>query len=360
MLDFSIIPQKAPCEYFNQCGGCGLQEIENHAEYKFNSFKNNIKKIDFNGLLQPLKQISVNSRRRVNFKVHNNKLSLNQHKSRQLINIFKCLLLEDPINILIMPINNLIKKLKIKIDMVNIMNSDTGIELLLFSQERSDLDADILIAEFAKLNKISRVAWQVKSSLPSSIIELGPIQLRFNDRYIDLPINSFLQVSKESSKIMTDIILDNLNKSKKILELYCGSGSFTIPISSKGSVTAIEGCSSALGALDKAAKRHLLPIKVIKQDLYQNPLRANDLNDYSQIVINPPRNGSTPQFKEIAKTKKVQKVILISCSLDSFTRDSAILINNGFSLNQIHPIDQFIYSNHIEAIGIFEKSNLKP
>ncbi len=356
MDEFIEITQEAPCQYFKRCGGCTLQHLKNDGEYKLFQVKQALANLKFDGTLHPIIQIPIKSRRRVTFKINQHKICFNSWHSKDLISIAECLLLEDPINKLISPINKLIKSLKIRIDMISITNSDTGIELLLYAQERSDLTTDLLITEFAKTNKVNRVAWQVKAKAPASIIEFGPIQLQIGNIHVDLPINSFLQVSKESSSLMATIILKHLTKAKRILELYCGCGSFTIPISNLGMITAIEGSSEALEALNKAAKRYQLAIKTIKQDLYQNPYSSSNINEYSQVVINPPRNGATPQIKEISKTTGVKKVILISCSLENFIRDARILLGSNFNLSDVYPIDQFRYSNHLEIIGIFERN----
>jgi 23S rRNA (uracil1939-C5)-methyltransferase len=352
---FTTIAQEAPCQYFGRCGGCRLQNISNHAEYKFSLLQQALKSIEFNGKLHKLEQIHTHSRRRVTFKVNNKKLSFNQFHSKNMIAIGECLLLEDSINSLIHPLNKLLKTIHISIDMISITNSDTGLEILFYAQEKTQLETDLLLTEFARANNIARIAWQTKKQLPSVIIQLKRIALKFNDVYVDLPINSFLQVSKESSDLMTQIILKHLDKAKNILELYSGCGSFTIPISEKGNITAIEGSSSALEVLDNAAKEYKLSISTIKQDLYQNPYSSNYIDSYSQVVINPPRNGATPQIKQIAATNLVKKVILVSCSLENFIRDAKILFNRKFNLKDVYPIDQFLYSNHLEIIGIFER-----
>ncbi len=345
----------APCQYFAKCGGCSLQHLSNHEEYKFSLVKEALTSIAFSGKLYPIFQIPLNSRRRAVFKINNNKLSFNQFHSKQMIGIAQCLLLEDPINVLIAPINKLLGKLGIKINMLSVMKSDTGIELLFHSQDKGNLNSDSLLASFATEYNIARIAWQMNTKSPFCIIQRMPVQLKFQNSQVDLPINSFLQVSKESNDLMAKIILAHLIEAKQTLELYCGCGSFTIPMSSKTKVLAVEGSEAAIEALSAAAKNHQLPIQTLKQDLYQNPLPASMINDYSQVIINPPRNGATPQIKQIALSLSVKQVILISCNLTNFIRDAKILLHAGFILTEVYPIDQFLYTKHLELIGIFKK-----
>ncbi len=347
----SLENKLADCPYFSKCGGCSLQHIKNYDEHKLSILKQDLVGLDFK-TLHPVAKISRNSRRRAVFKVTLNKLSFNQARSKDTIAILNCLLLEDSINKLIDPINKLLKSIKARILNLSIMNSDTGIELLFHSDEKGDLNSDQILVSFAVEYKIARIAWQIKKKDPFVIIQTKPVQLIFENAQVDLPINSFLQVSKESTDIMTKIILNNLEE-KKILELYSGCGSFTIPMSSKASIFAVEGSELAVEALDKASRKYQLPIKVKKQDLYQNPIPTNIIDEYSQVVINPPRNGATPQIKQIAAAKLLKKVILVSCSVDNFIRDARILLHAGFILDDIYPIDQFLYTDHFELIGVF-------
>ena len=344
------------CPYFSICGGCSFKHLADSRDYKLKILQEKLLNLNFSGKLHSITHVARNSRRRATFKITNNKISFNKLKSIETIAILNCLLLEDSINALILPLNKLLGKLKTKVSMLNIMNSDTGIELLFHSDSKTDLDSDILLASFSAEYQIARIAWQVKNQSPFIILQNAPIQLKFNDIWVDLPINSFLQVSNESMRIMTNIILNHLREDKKILELYCGCGSFTISMAKKAAILAVEGSEFAIEALEKAARRHQLPIKTMKQDLYQNPVSADIINDYNQIVINPPRNGATPQIKQIALAKSVKQVILVSCSIDNFIRDAQILHNNGFSLENIYPIDQFLYTKHLELIGIFQKN----
>lgn len=344
-----------PCKYFALCGGCSLQHLAKPEEYKFSLVTEAIKKISFNGILHPLKQISINTRRRVQFKVSNKRISFSKWHSNEAVHIEKCLLLDDKINNLIKPLNQLLSKLKSKIDKISITNSDTNIELVFHSNIISSLTSEEILTDFAIHNNIGRIAWQPTKQSPYAIVELKPIQLEYQNILIDLPINSFLQVSKESNTIMTNIILNHLINEKDVLELYAGCGSFTVPIALKHKVFAIEGSQEAIVALKNTANKYQLPIKTIKQDLYYNPVTTSVIDKYEQIVINPPRNGASPQIAEIAKSLNIKKVILVSCSLDNFIRDSKILLNSGFELTEIHPIDQFLYSKHLEIIGCYTK-----
>lgn len=349
---FRIIP---PCKYFMKCGGCRWQHFSLYNLYKSYMVAEALKEIISEDVIHPIIKIPHNSRRRASFKVKDYKLSFNKMKSKETIAISNCLLLNDEINNLITPINDLLKKNRLNISALNITNSDTGIELLFSGDKKLELEHYSIFSNFANHFDIARIAWQVKKYNPSSVIQRKPVQIICDGIAVDLPINSFLQVSKESSFLMNEIILSNLDSSK-VLELYCGCGSFTISMALKANIYAVEGSDVAIDALDRTAKKFKLPIKTLVQDLYQNPITYDFINNYTQVVINPPRNGATPQIKQISKALSVKKVILVSCSLNNFIRDSKFLLEANFKITDIYPIDQFLYSSHIEIIAIFDKA----
>ena len=342
------------CEYFLKCGGCQLQHFKLYGQYKFSMVDRALKEIIADGVLHPITTISHNSRRRASFKIKDYKLSFNKRKSNEVVTIYNCFLLNNEINNLITPINDLLKKVRLDTTALNITNSDTGIELLFFGNKKLELEHYSILSNFANQFDIARVAWQINKSSPFTVIQRRNVQLIFNDIAINLPINSFLQVSKESSILMSEIILSYLDTSK-VLELYCGCGSFTIPVSFKTNVYAVEGSDLAIHSLEGAAKKYKLPIKTLMQDLYQNPLSYDVINNYTQVIINPPRNGATPQIKQISKALSVKKVVLVSCSLNNFIRDAKILLEANFKITDIHLVDQFLYTNQVELIAIFQK-----
>ena len=90
------------------------------------------------------------------------------------------------------------------------------------------------------------------------------------------------------------------------------------------------------------------------RDLYKAPLKSHELQSFDTAIINPPRNGALPQIKELAKSD-VQKIIYVSCSPTTFERDSKSLLGAGFKLNSLTPIDQFLWSKHLELVGVFSK-----
>ena len=91
-----------------------------------------------------------------------------------------------------------------------------------------------------------------------------------------------------------------------------------------------------------------------QRDLFRRPFMAKELRKFDAVVLDPPRAGAKEQCAELAKST-VEKIVYVSCSPSSFARDAKVLIDGGYSLNQVFPVDQFLFSHHIELVGTFSK-----
>jgi 23S rRNA (uracil1939-C5)-methyltransferase len=98
----------------------------------------------------------------------------------------------------------------------------------------------------------------------------------------------------------------------------------------------------------------LKPITAEARDLVRRPVLSTELAKTDVVVIDPPRAGAYEQTVEIAKSK-VGKVVSVSCNPATFARDAKMLVDAGFKLEKVLPVDQFVWSPHIELVGVFSR-----
>ncbi|MGA9951092.1 MAG: RNA methyltransferase, partial [Xanthobacteraceae bacterium] len=98
----------------------------------------------------------------------------------------------------------------------------------------------------------------------------------------------------------------------------------------------------------------LKPITTARRDLFKNPFLAAELNRFDAVVFDPPRQGAQAQSREIAASR-VPVIAAVSCNPGTFARDARILIDGGYRLISVIPVDQFRYSAHVELVARFEK-----
>ncbi len=143
---------------------------------------------------------------------------------------------------------------------------------------------------------------------------------------------------------------------EKIADLYCGAGAFTFHLAKIAPVLACDSAAPAIRAMNAAVSTApgLKGIVGEHRDLARRPVLAEELKRIDTVVFDPPRAGAAEQSAEIARSK-VARAIAVSCNPATFVRDARILIDAGFTLDRLLPVDQFLWSPHIELVGVFNR-----
>src|SRR5262249_44281321 len=153
---------------------------------------------------------------------------------------------------------------------------------------------------------------------------------------------------------LVDTVLASLPKKvKKVVDLFAGCGTFTFAMAAaKFKVHAVEGFAAALDALKVAMPGS--PVTTEKRDLAREPLMHKELNAYDAVVLDAPRLGAFDQVKMIARSD-VKLVVYVSCNPATFARDGEVLAQKGFVLDRVTVVDQFLWSPHVELVGVFRR-----
>jgi 23S rRNA (uracil1939-C5)-methyltransferase len=141
-----------------------------------------------------------------------------------------------------------------------------------------------------------------------------------------------------------------------VADLFCGIGTLTFPLARISAVTAYDSDKRAMAAMSAAVRRTqgLKPIEARQRDLFRDPLSLRELNGFDAVVFDPPRAGAAEQAERLAQSK-VPVIIAVSCSPATLARDARTLIDGGYNMGVVTPIDQFIYSPHLEAVAVFRR-----
>ena len=191
-----------------------------------------------------------------------------------------------------------------------------------------------------------------KQSEPETLYDSGAALVCFGGQHVALPVGAFLQASEAGEAALVEEVLAGLSGCKRVADLYSGCGTFSFPLAGQGAfVTSFEGDSTMITALNDVAHD---AVKGQVRDLFNNPLSAKELNAFDGLVINPPRNGALPQMQQIAKSQ-VSRVVMVSCDPATFKRDACCLLDEGYTLERIVPVDQFTWSRHLEVVGVFSR-----
>lgn len=179
---------------------------------------------------------------------------------------------------------------------------------------------------------------------------------RLGPAVVALPPGAFLQAVPAAEEAMAAVMLEAAAGARRIADLYCGVGTFTFRLAALAPVLAADASAGAVAALKAAMSGApgLKPITAETRDLDRRPLLADEMKKIDVAVFDPPRAGAAAQSAQLAASK-VARVIGVSCNPATFARDAATLIDGGFGLDRVAVVDQFLWSPHIELVGVFSR-----
>jgi 23S rRNA (uracil1939-C5)-methyltransferase len=233
--------------------------------------------------------------------------------------------------------------------------TETGIDIEITGVERRSggLSADARMglteaaaaADFARVTLDGEILYQSRAPL----VRIGTVD-------VALPPGAFLQAVAGAEAAMADFVLEALAGARSVADLYCGVGAFALRLAQTAKVTAVDISEAAVGALGDAWRgtSGLKPVLIEARDLSRRPLSHDELAGCDAAVIDPPRAGAPHQHQVLAHAR-LERVAGVSCNPATFARDARTLIDGGFELERILPVDQFLWSPHIELVGVFAR-----
>ncbi|RVB80707.1 MULTISPECIES: class I SAM-dependent RNA methyltransferase [unclassified Mesorhizobium] len=359
VLEASPLRIDPACRHFTECGGCAIQHLEAEAYHRWKHDKVahalNSKGIvcDVDALLPCAPQ----TRRRVVFTARRSEAGMQlgfvRALSSEIISIEEC-----PISL-----PEIVAKLDRLKALAELICATTKSFRMTVTVTASGLD--VAVHESGKLGENQRrvasnfVIAQGLARLSIDgeiIIEPKKPVVTFGSIAVAVPPGAFLQATEAAEQAMADIVGRHLARAKKVADLFAGCGSFALRLAAKSEVHAVEGDAAALSALDRAFRfaSGLKRVTSERRDLFRRPLTFKELNAFDGLVFDPPRAGAEDQSKQIARSD-VPLVAAVSCNPVTLARDLRILIDGGYALKRVTPIDQFLWSPHVEAVALLEK-----
>lgn len=185
-------------------------------------------------------------------------------------------------------------------------------------------------------------------------------EVRFDGAPVTPPPGVFLQATEDGEAALAALVAAAGEGAAKAVDLFAGLGTFALRLAQRMEVRAFEGDPAAAAALAQAVKRApaagvaLKPTLVQRRDLARAPVSARELGRPGLVVMDPPRAGAGAQARELAQSG-AQRVVYVSCNPASFARDAKVLIEGGLRLESVRAVDQFLWSAHVELVGVFTR-----
>jgi len=368
VVDASSDRREAPCRHYPICGGCHVQHMTESAYHQWKIAK--VQALFMAKGISPAQWntpvfIPAGTRRRATFSVYRQKeqLIIGYHKRRSphVIDLDECLLLDHDILPLVQKLRSFLTDMVVDRQFYDlfIQKCDNGFDMVLTGVRRNKKTYDLAFLEAAaaiiRETRILRIGVRAREhDAVEIIVESGKPLVTMGALRVPVPPHAFLQPSVTGQAVLSETAIDYLGDSVqgKVADLFAGCGTFTgAVIDAGGQCDAYESEIAAVNAVKQSGHRG-----VFTQNLFTNPLTKPQLKQYDAVIIDPPRAGSKAQ-SEIMALSNVPKIVSISCNPVTFARDAKILTDGEtYRLERLKIVDQFIWSPHVELIGLFVRS----
>lgn len=354
-----------PCPHFGACGGCALQHWDHPAylAWKVQRLVETLGRERLEAEILPPVAAPPGSRRRLALHARKGsareaRLGYKARRSWSLVEVAVCPIASERLQASFPALRRLAGPLfehPKSAPTLHLTLTDEGIDVEITGVERRSgglsADARMRIAEAAAEADFARVSLDGEIAFQSRqpAVRLGPAR-------VALPTGAFLQAVPEAEAALANFAVGRSQGAARIADLYCGVGTFTFRLAQVAPVLAADGAAPAVQAMQAAAGATpgLKGIEAQVRDLVRRPVLAAELKRVDAVVFDPPRAGAAAQAGEIARSSAA-RVVAVSCNPATFVRDARILIDAGFQLEQVLPVDQFLWSPHMELAAAFSR-----
>lgn len=348
-----------PCPLFGACGGCAVQHLAAgaYADWKRGLVAAALGHVGIEVEVRPLVKAHGEGRRRVTFHARAGSprplVGFMAARSHRIVPVAACPLLAPALSAAPRAAGRIAALLGSAGKPLDIQVTAT----------QGGLDVDVRglgAANPSQRTALARLATELELARlcvhGDVVAELRPPLVLMGGVAVLPPPGGFLQATAAGEAVLAELVLAALDQARRVADLFAGAGPFALRIARAAAVHAVESDAAALAALDRAARAAsgLKPVTTETRDLFRRPLLGPELASFDAVVLDPPRAGAEAQARALAASS-APRVIYVSCSAPTFARDARILLDGGYALAAVTPVDQFLFSAHVELVGVFSR-----
>ncbi|MGE0698643.1 MAG: class I SAM-dependent RNA methyltransferase [Hyphomicrobiaceae bacterium] len=355
------------CPHFPACGGCTVQHMgdELYARWKGAKLLDALRRHDVvelginDGGVGPMIRAPLASRRRAVLTAvqvaGQLRLGFHGHRSHEVVPVEACAVLRPAIVMALPALRGIATLLGGKAE-CRLTVLDTGRGLDVSAETGKPRRYDKHLAAITQLAVSGRILRLTVDGEPV-LMRAAPMMEVAGVAVVPPPA-AFVQASAEAEAAMTAIAVEAIEKAraKRVADLFCGLGAFALAVARKARVLAVDSDRPMIEALAAGARNAsgLKPIETKVRDLFRDPLSPRELDHIDAVILDPPRAGAKDQAEALARSK-VRTVVAVSCNPATLARDLRILLDGGYRLERAVPVDQFLFSAHLEAVAVLRR-----
>jgi 23S rRNA (uracil1939-C5)-methyltransferase len=348
------------CQHFGTCGGCAIQHWESghYQAWKRGLVVETLAQAKISCDVHPLIDAHGLGRRRITLHARMGthdvlKVGFSAANSHDIVPVDRCPILDPGLSgaldaawAIAEPLKPTGKPLDIQF-----VATDSGLDVDVRGSGPLPSNMIATLSEVADRHRLARLTRHGEL-----VLMRNPPTIAIGTAQVTLPPGSFLQATAAGEEALADLVGEHCRRAKHIADLFCGVGPFALRLGAKSRISAFDNDAGAVTALQKAATSTsgLKPVKAETRDLFRRPLMPQELRDYDAVVFDPPRQGAEAQVRQLALSK-IPVVVAVSCNVATFARDARILIDGGYGIEGVTPVDQFRHTPHVELVARFKR-----
>ncbi len=348
------------CPHFGTCGGCALQHWSGPAyrAWKRGQVIEALREVGLTADVDDLIEAHGEGRRRVVFHARRGthdvlEVGFSALRAHQVVPIDRCPILVPGLDGALAAAWDIAEALtgeRKPLDL-QMTATDTGLDVDVRGSGPLKPRPATELADIANRHRLARLTrhGELVSQRATPTVMMGRAR-------VPLPAGAFLQATAAGENELAGLVIAHCGTAKTVADLFTGVGPFALRLAERARVTAADSDADAIAALTRAAQmtQGLKPIEAVTRDLFRRPLVPVELKPYDAVVFDPPRQGAQAQATELAASK-VPIIVAVSCNAATFARDARILADAGYRLTRVTPVDQFLYSPHVELVARFAR-----
>lgn len=345
------------CRHFGTCGGCSLQHLQSepYLEWKREQVRQAFTARGFEIEIEPVIPAQASTRRRSVLAARRTRSSVLlgylRRSSHEIVDAEECPILRERIVGVLPRLREMLGPLLSRKGQARLTILDTanGLDIAI-EGVREIAGPDLLMQMSQWTDELDLARLTVNGEI---LATRRPPALMFGGVEVVPEPAAFVQATQEAEDVLVRHILDACKGALRVADLFSGSGTFTLPLARQSEVLAVEVEQGALDAIGTAVRnaQGLKPVKTLSRDLFREPMSPDELAEFDAVIFDPPRAGASAQAMQLAQST-VNKIVAVSCNPATLARDVRILVDGGYQVLKVQPVDQFLYSAHVEVVAV--------
>ena len=168
---------------------------------------------------------------------------------------------------------------------------------------------------------------------------------------------AFFQTNVGAAAELVRIVAGEIGDAKRVLDLYCGSGLFSLPLAKAGArVMAIEESRQAIADMESNLRINRLPAGAVRclAARVEDALPLVSKERWDAVILDPPRQGCPPRvIGGVFERLRPPRVIYVSCNPEALAKELPSILKTGYEVSRVQPVDMFPHTDHIETVMSF-------